>query len=674
MKIWIKIALLVFVVTNLVLEIVLFFIKKEITSEYTMLEGKNLQTLASSIATSIDGEYYKMVDFSDSIKLKNNSHYKALQKSLKTIKKNLNLPEEIYTLTKIDNNKAIFGLMTNTVPFSGDTLALISDVARESLTKVYKTKKSLHTGIYDDQYGMWISGIAPILDSKENVVGVVQADHESSYVQAKIDQNNRYILYFRLILIPFLILISILVSKLISRPITQVTGMIDNFSKGNYSEVKEIKASGEVKQLVQSTDIMRKTILEQQEKIQETIRKLTDSNEKLKIAKEKAEEINRLKTNFLANMSHELRTPLVGILGFAEILNEEIEDPELKKLTEYILQDQSRLLNTVNSILDLSAIESKKKEIQYEAVDLIEKVNNAFIRYKNAATKKNLDFQISIESKPSKVNADRKLLAQVLNNIVDNAIKFTKKGFVKIVTSEKTINSKKYGVVSVIDSGIGIPQGCVDFVFEEFRQLSEGLSRNFEGVGLGLTITKNFIELMDGKIEVISDVDKGSTFSILLPCINKQTFNKELSEEKIQGNINTSTPTELFDGDILIVDDDDLSIELSKKFLTGKYKLESCYDGETAIKKVRENNYSLILMDIKLNGKINGIETAKRIREIPNYKNIPIVALTAFAMNGDKKEILSGPCSHYISKPFNKQTLLNTISSALECSVNNTSN
>lgn len=519
MKIWVKIALLVFVVTNIVLEIVLFYLKKEIKIEYTRLEGRNLQTLVTSIANSIDGEYFNMVDFTDTSNIYKNKHYLSLQNSLKKIKKELNLPEEIYTLNRIDSNKAIFGVMTNVNPFSGDTLNLTSDIARNYINDVYKTKESIHTDIYEDQYGTWISGIAPIFDNNGNVISILQADHELNYIQSKIDENNERIFYFRLIIIPFLIFFSILVSKFISRPITKVTKMIDNISKGNYQSGDEITAGGEVKLLVDSTNRMCKTILEQQGKIKETIRELTDSNEKLKEAKERAEELNRLKSNFLANMSHELRTPLVGTLGFVEILNNEIEDPELKKMTSFILEDQQRLLNTLNSLLDISAIEANKKSVNLEPLNLIELAQNTFKRYKAAAQLKDLEFEFIIKNKDLKINADKKLFIKALNNLVDNAIKYTKKGFVKIEVDLFEIEREKYGMVKVIDSGIGIPKDCINFIFEEFRQISEGLSRNFEGVGLGLTITKNFIELMNGKIEVQSKLNEGSVFCVLFPII-----------------------------------------------------------------------------------------------------------------------------------------------------------
>ena len=519
MKIWIKIALLVFIVTNIVLEIVLFIIKKEITKEYTRLEGKNLQTLVLSISTSIDGEYFNMVDFSDSKKIYKNPHYLSLRNSLKTIKKNLNLSEEIYTLSLIDSNKAVFGVMTNDIPFAGDTLKLQSDIVKNNLHQVYTTRKSMHTGIYNDQYGTWISGIAPIIDNEGNVVAVIQADHELGYIQATIEENNKYILYFRLILIPFLILISILVSKFISKPITKVTKMIEDISKGKYYEMKYTSGTGEVKLLVNATNSMRETIIEQQGKIKETIRELTDSNQKLKTAKDKAEELNRLKSNFLANMSHELRTPLVGTLGFLEILEKEVNESELNQMIKFILDDQNRLLNTLNSLLDLSAIEAEKKTINIEQIDLIDITTNSFNRYKATAELKNLDYSFIIKSKPIKINADPKLLSQALNNIIDNAMKFTKDGFVRIELDKKEINNINHGVVKIIDSGIGIPKECINFVFEEFRQISEGLSRNFEGVGLGLTITKNFVELMNGRIEVQSEKNKGSVFCVLFPVI-----------------------------------------------------------------------------------------------------------------------------------------------------------
>ena len=238
--------------------------------------------------------------------------------------------------------------------------------------------------------------------------------------------------------------------------------------------------------------------------------------EELIAAKEKAEEMNRLKSSFLANMSHELRTPLVGILGYSEILSEEIKDPEQSKMVKDISNSGKRLLETLNSILDLSRIESNKFEIRQSNFNLVSLVHEEIELYKGIAQIKNIYLNVRMSRHELMINSDRKIVQNTISHLINNAVKFTLKGGVVIsLTTEN--NGNEYAVIKVIDTGIGIPEESQHLIFEEFRQASEGLSRKFEGSGLGLTITKKYISLLKGTIELKSKPGVGSEFSVRIP-------------------------------------------------------------------------------------------------------------------------------------------------------------
>lgn len=239
----------------------------------------------------------------------------------------------------------------------------------------------------------------------------------------------------------------------------------------------------------------------------------------LKAAKEKAEEANRIKSNFLSNMSHELRTPLIGILGYAEILMEEFKDTSYQEMAGIIFQSGNRLLETLNSILTISKIESEKFVVNYFEFDLQDVIREVIELFQPIALKKNI--QITSHSSQSNmiIYSDSKIIREILNNLINNAVKYTQSGSVII---QATINFELNKLfLSVSDTGIGIPEDKMEIIFEEFRQASEGLSRSFEGVGLGLAICKKYVQLLKGNITVQSKVNQGSKFIIELP-LNKK--------------------------------------------------------------------------------------------------------------------------------------------------------
>ncbi|MFZ0453315.1 MAG: PAS domain S-box protein [Ignavibacteriaceae bacterium] len=383
--------------------------------------------------------------------------------------------------------------------------------------------------------------------------------------------------------------------------------------------------------------------------------------EELIIAKEKAEESNRLKSNFLANMSHELRTPLFGIMGFAELLSQETKDPEHHDMSDTILKSGKRLLNSLNSILDLSRIEANKQEIRLSCVNLAEIIEETVKLFKQAAYEKGLYIIVNLQEQII-LESDKELLLKIFDNLISNAIKYTNEGGVRINSSFYSDHLMKYIEINVADTGIGIDAEYHKIVFEPFRQASEGLSRKFEGTGLGLSITKKFVELLNGTISFKSGTGKGSVFTLRFPFVKlddemRQIGNNSSVIDKVKLK---ESENKIF---LLLVEDDEMNAGVVCTYLKNFAIIEHVADGINAIKKCRDKKYDAVLMDINLKG-INGVEAMEQIRFLnSHYSKIPIIALTAYAMRGDKEKFLSFGFSHYLSKPFIQVELISLLSS-----------
>ena len=374
-------------------------------------------------------------------------------------------------------------------------------------------------------------------------------------------------------------------------------------------------------------------------------------------AKEKAEELHKLKSNFLSNMSHELRTPMVGILGFIEILENEIEKPELQKYATFIHEAGNRLMESLNLILNLTKIETKKMSIELSKIDVIKNIKKTKSTFDKMAADKNiyLIFESTVEQ--LEAETDEKMFDQIINNLVNNAVKFTEKGGVTV--SVNKIRNKSYLEIKVKDTGIGIPKDKQEIIWEEFRQVSEGTERVFEGIGLGLTITNNFVNQLGGEIKLKSELGKGSTFAVLLPIREKSisTKTKEPAFDKITETPKTKDRQEELKT-LLYFEDDMISREVIHLFLRGRYKVECVISGEEGIEKAKEKKYDGILMNINLQSKMTGITAAEKIKEMEEYKDVPIIAVTAYAMFGDREKYLKAGFTNYISKPFSKNDII----------------
>ncbi|MCX7876710.1 MAG: PAS domain S-box protein [Melioribacteraceae bacterium] len=380
-------------------------------------------------------------------------------------------------------------------------------------------------------------------------------------------------------------------------------------------------------------------------------------------AKEKAEEMNRIKTNFFANMSHELRTPFVGILGSAEILKEMITDEESISLVDAIIRSSKRLTDTLNKILSLSKIEFNEIQVNKTRISVNYLLNDTFNLFKNSYDKRFVEYSLKELEKDILIESDEKILRGILINLISNAIKFTPKGEITVSANLISKQSKNILQLKVTDTGIGIPKEKQELIFEAFRQASEGINRSFEGTGLGLTIVKKYVELLEGNISLISDVGLGSTFLIEIPVqvveSNQQDIN--LKEEKMNEEIvyqKTTTPKKL-----LYVEDDEFSQNIVVKSLKKFYSIELVTNAHDALNKIKNENYDALLIDINLGYGMDGVQLAEQIKKNKNYREIPIIAVTAYASEQDKEEFLSRGFTHYISKPFSIKDLIQLVAS-----------
>ena len=392
-----------------------------------------------------------------------------------------------------------------------------------------------------------------------------------------------------------------------------------------------------------------------------TERKKTEME--LRSAKEKAEEMNRLKSVFLANMSHELRTPMIGILGYAETLYGELKEPVFKEMAATLLKSGNRLKETLNLILDLSRIEANKIDINLTTLDIAQILQEIVKLFEVAAAEKKLKLNLIILDENVVSKLDKRLFIQIVENLINNAIKYTVREYINVYVKRISEHDKEYSVIEIEDTGIGISPENIELIFEPFRQASEGYARDFEGTGLGLTITKKFVELLNGQISVESKLGAGSKFTLKFisavirkPEISTHIYgeDKEPHMEKKKGNHS-----------LLLVENDIPSIDIIKIYLQNKYNIDSAVNGLTALNMIGEKKYSAILMDIDLGFGMNGIEVAQKIRKIEGYENIPIIAVTAYAMMGDKEKFLNAGCTHYIAKPFDRHALIDLLGEAL---------
>ena len=381
-------------------------------------------------------------------------------------------------------------------------------------------------------------------------------------------------------------------------------------------------------------------------------------------AREKAEESDRLKSSFLANMSHEIRTPMNGILGFAELLkNKLLTGEEQNKYINIIEKSGSRMLNILNDLIDISKIESGQMNVTISDCNVNEQTEFIYNFFKPEVEGKGISLSLKNGLPPDEaiVRTDREKIDTVLTNLIKNAIKFTEKGSIEFGYVLKSGSEPAELEFFVKDSGVGVSPQLKEIIFERFRQGSESLARNYEGAGLGLSISKSFIEMIGGKIWVDNNSDNnsndtGATFYFTVPY-KKETMETSHIAHAISPGKEESPIKSL---NILIAEDDEASeILISRAFRTIGKKILKVRTGVAAVQACRSNNeIDLIMMDIKM-PEMDGYEATRQIRQFD--KEVIIIAQTAFALMGDSEKAIEAGCNDYISKPINRDELMTII-------------
>ena len=383
--------------------------------------------------------------------------------------------------------------------------------------------------------------------------------------------------------------------------------------------------------------------------------------EQLNIAREQAEKANAAKTDFLSNMSHEIRTPLNAIVGFSNLLLDDKDVPEkAKDEVRDIVMASDNLLEIVNGILDISKIEANKLEIVNNEYSTKKVIDELVALSKGRLGDKPIKFKTNFAPDlPPVLYGDAGRIKQICVNILTNAIKYTKEGWIEFKISSVVKDNICRLIISVEDTGIGIKEGNIDKLFNKFERLDLDENVTIEGTGLGLAITKKLVDLMHGKIVVQSVFGRGSKFTVCLDQRIVKNPTIKVETEKHYEEVNAQNKK------VLLVDDNKINLKVAERLLeTYGIDVECVDNGFACIDKIKAHEkYDLIMLDDMM-PRMSGVETLKKLKEIPGF-DMKVIALTANALTGMKKKYLNDGFDDYLAKPINKDELNKIVNSYL---------
>ncbi len=456
-------------------------------------------------------------------------------------------------------------------------------------------------------------------------------------------------------------------NRVLARPLRYLHDGITAVRQGRLEPIQVSRTGDEVEFLGESFNAMieelaasRREIEQHQELLEERIRQRTRDLEE---ASQRARAASRAKSEFLANMSHELRTPMTGVLGMIDI----VLDTELDAVQrDSLLTAKScanSLLAVLNDILDLSKVEAGKMDLEEVAFDLPDLAAECVRTFRPRAEQKGLRLELHVRpAVPKRIAGDPLRLRQILNNLISNAVKFTDRGRVSVRIDAG--GEPPMLVIEVQDSGIGIPAEKLSTIFEEFTQADGSISRRYGGTGLGLAITRKLVEMHGGQIAVESSPGQGSRFYVSLPlkpeparCGGAEEAGGSGSESNVEPGGARAT--------ILIVEDDPVNQNVVAAMLRRHgYPVELASHGGEVLQALERRAAGLILMDLEM-PVVDGIEAAHRVRSDPRWRHLPIVAMTAHPMNGDRERCLKAGMNGYVSKPVHRAQLIAAVEELL---------
>ncbi|HOK52781.1 MAG TPA: response regulator, partial [Bacteroidales bacterium] len=358
------------------------------------------------------------------------------------------------------------------------------------------------------------------------------------------------------------------------------------------------------------------------------------------------EESDRLKTAFLHNISHEIRTPMNAIMGFADLLkNEELAPERRAKYLDIIINSSKQLLSIVNDVLEISRLESRTVPLHFSTFNLNHLAEELYHLFLPRIRNLQFSFHCGLATEKAFIEGDKEKINQILTNLLNNALKFTQEGSIEFGYNIENDNLVWY----VKDTGMGIPENEQDKIFERFYQANLAIAQLKGGSGLGLSIVKNLVELMGGHIWLESVPGQGSTFYVKLPY----------KPAKSKLTTHTPLPVSLQDLYILVVEDNISNFDLIEHLLTQHgARISWAKTGAEALEKIRANRYNLVLMDIKL-PEMDGLTATRLIKQ--NNPHLPVIAVTAYSTPEDRQEALDAGCDAFLTKPVEKNALLDII-------------
>jgi len=456
--------------------------------------------------------------------------------------------------------------------------------------------------------------------------------------------------------------------RLLARPLALLQAGITSVRHGRFEPIRVSPTGDEIQYLGESFNRMIETLAASQEEIrqhQELLeQRIRQRTEELEKAMHTALAASHAKSEFLANMSHELRTPMNGLLGMIDLVLDSGLGQDQREQLETAQRCAYSLLALLNDILDLSKIEAGKMLLEKIPFNVRGVIEDCVKSQAAKAAQKRIDLRFEPDaSAPAEILGDPLRVRQIAANLLSNAIKFTDRGWVRVGLSSVPRRDGRIDVrMQVADTGSGIPADKLPTIFEKFTQADGSITRKYGGTGLGLAITQRLVEMQGGEVSVESQTGKGSVFSVIIPC--ERALVSEAGQAILRGEAAPAGASKRGSGaKLLLVEDNLVNQKVVLAILRKKgYQIEVANDGREALAKLNaaEVPYQLVLMDVQM-PVLDGLEATRSIRRNTRWARLPIVAMTAHAMNGDRERCLQAGMDAYISKPVQPAHLIATI-------------
>ena len=549
------------------------------------------------------------------------------------------------------NKKAITTLMNDLIALGKICYVKIYDANGDLITKggpkLHEIPNPDSPILHNASDGSY--DIQAVIKNGDIPLGKVEVGFGTHGMNTFLAKSKSWIYTIASIELIFVIGLSFLLGNLLTRNLQKLKIAVNTVKEKGPGTQVDIRSSRDLEEIAQAFNSMSYS--------------LEQNYHDLEQARQEAETANDSKSRFLASMSHEIRTPMNAVLGILAILKESQLKPNQQSLVDTATDSSELLLSIINDILDFSRMEANTFYLNNSTFNLHECLQHSLHSFQPQANKKQLQLTLSLPNNvPKYVSGDVNRLRQIMLNLIGNSLKFTDTGFILVAVDVQPINDRLQLSCTVKDSGIGIKAEQLDCLFEEFTMADNSFSRSHEGSGLGLAITKRLVNMMDGDVSVKSEYKKGSEFTFQIMVDLSTTEEIDIIQTRKQSLQTLTSKNTKKQAQLLVVEDNHANQIVIKNTLHyAGYEIDIASNGKEAILMNQEKSYDLIFMDISMPG-MDGMIATKNIRTLSKkHQELPIIALTAHALSGDKERFIEAGMTDYLSKPFNRTKLLECI-------------